>query len=273
MWMIAAASTVLAALAPLSGLHIDHVPIAVRDLPGAVAEFRALGFTIKPGRPHHNGIENASIKFADGSYVELITAHNGTDRLARQYEEMLKAREGASYLFLRDANGEFTKRVVSAGGQREESGPFAFTELPQSWHAPHLQLIQYLAPGEDSPDIYKHLNGALRVAAVWMFVDDRNESLIQELGALPEVTNPLGFDNRAARTVELANRTRLLLAKRRAGDPTGVTVPAILIEVDSLDSLRKSVSHERTLSRNGVVWLPATQMHGLWIGFVGSSKS
>jgi hypothetical protein len=271
--MILAASTLLAALFPLSGLHIDHVPVAVRDLPAAIAQFRALGFTIKPGRPHQNGIENASIKFADGSYIELITAHNGTDRLAKQYEEMLKTTEGASYLFLRDANGELTNRVVTAGGQRDESGPFAFTELPQSWHAPHLQLIQYLAPAEDAPDIYQHANGALRVAAVWMYVDDRNEPLIQELGASSETIGSPGFDNRAARTAELANSTRLVFTKRRAGDPAGVPVPAILIEVGSLDRLRKNVAHEPIVSRGGVMWLPPTQVHGLWLGFIERSKS
>ena len=270
--MILATSTLLAALYPLSGLHIDHVPIAVHDLPAAVAQFRARGFTIKPGRPHQNGIENASIKFGDGSYVELITAHNGTDRLAKQYEEILRTTEGASYLFLRDANGEFTARVVGAGGQREESGPFAFTELPPSWHTPRLQVIQYLTPAEDSPEIYRHVNGALRVAAVWIFVDDRNEPLIQELGALPEAISPLGFDHRGARPVELANRTRLLLTKRRVGDPTGVPVPAILIEVESLDRLRKPIGHEPTVPRGDALWLPPTRMHGLWIGFVERSK-
>jgi glyoxalase-like protein len=270
--MILATTTVLAALFPLAGLHIDHVPIAVRDLPGAIAEFRALGFRIKPGRPHQNGIENAAIKFADGSYLELITAHNGTDRLATQYEEMLRTTEGAAYLFLRDENGEFTNRVVGAGGQRGESGPFAFTELPTPWHAPHLQLIQYLAPAEDTPDIYQHANGALRVTAVWMLIDDHNEPLMQELDAQSEAINPLGFDNRAARRVELANRTRLLLTKRRAGDPTGVPVAAVLIEVESLHRLRASVAGEHAVSRRGVVWLPPTRMHGVWIGFVERSK-
>lgn len=61
------ATALLAATSPPAGLHIDHVPIAVRDLASAVVQFRAMGFTIKPGRPHQNGIENASIKFADGS--------------------------------------------------------------------------------------------------------------------------------------------------------------------------------------------------------------
>jgi Glyoxalase-like domain len=117
-----------------------------RDLRSAVAQFRAMGFTIKPGRRHQNGIENVSIKFADGSYVELITAHNGTDSLAKQYEEMLKTGEGASYVFLRDSTGAFTNHVVRSGGRHEESGPFAFTELPGSWHAPRLQVIQYLSP-------------------------------------------------------------------------------------------------------------------------------
>jgi hypothetical protein len=51
LWMNLATSTLLATLFPLSGLRIDHVPIAVRDLPAAVAQFRALGFVIKPGLP------------------------------------------------------------------------------------------------------------------------------------------------------------------------------------------------------------------------------
>lgn len=97
-------------------LHLDHVPIAVRDLPAALAEYRALGFTIKPGRPHQNGIENASVKFADGSYVELITSHGRSDRISREYEELLKDQEGAAYVFLRDqADGSFTNRALKAG--------------------------------------------------------------------------------------------------------------------------------------------------------------
>ena len=44
-------------LAP-AGFGIDHVPIAVNDLEQAAAAYRRLGFVLKPGRPHANGIRN-----------------------------------------------------------------------------------------------------------------------------------------------------------------------------------------------------------------------
>ena len=44
---------------------LDHVPIAVGDLDAAAARYRALGFALKPGRPHANGIRNQHAKFAD----------------------------------------------------------------------------------------------------------------------------------------------------------------------------------------------------------------
>jgi hypothetical protein len=111
-----------------SGVRLDHTPLAVRDLPAAIAQFSRLGFTIKPGRPHRNGIENASIKFADASYVELLTSHEASDEISREYQEFLRKQEGVAYVFVRDeAVTRVTSRVLQAGGHRAESGPFAFT--------------------------------------------------------------------------------------------------------------------------------------------------
>ena len=55
-------------------LGMDHIPVVVADLDKAEADFRAMGFSIKPGRPHSNGIRNAHVKFPDGTEIELITA-------------------------------------------------------------------------------------------------------------------------------------------------------------------------------------------------------
>jgi Glyoxalase-like domain len=265
------APMVEAALGP-SGIHLDHVPIAVRDLPAAVAQFRSLGFTIKPGRPHQNGIENASIKFADGSYVELITAHDGSDPLARRYEEFLKTGEGASYVFLRDSQGAFADRVRRAGGRREESGPFVFTELPASWRTLHLQLIEYLAPAQDSPETYQHANGARRVVAVWMFIEPGDDSIARELGADLAGMHEFAFDDRASRSIEFADHTRLMLTPRRSQDVPRVFSPAVMIEVESLTRLKQIYRLERALARGSALWLPPSEMHGVWLGLVERSS-
>ena len=51
---------------------LDHVPVAVADLDRAAADFARLGFVIKPGRPHSDGIQNKHIKFPNGGEIELI---------------------------------------------------------------------------------------------------------------------------------------------------------------------------------------------------------
>jgi catechol 2,3-dioxygenase-like lactoylglutathione lyase family enzyme len=52
---------------------LDHVVIAVADLDRAIAHYRSLGFTVRPGGVHHGGVShNALVVFADRSYFELI---------------------------------------------------------------------------------------------------------------------------------------------------------------------------------------------------------
>jgi catechol 2,3-dioxygenase-like lactoylglutathione lyase family enzyme len=53
--------------------QLDHVVIAVSDLARAVADYRALGFTVLEGGVHASGTtHNALIVFADGTYLELL---------------------------------------------------------------------------------------------------------------------------------------------------------------------------------------------------------
>ncbi len=68
---------------------IDHVNVAVNDLPEARVVFEKLGFTIKPGRVHGNSIDNLHIKFANGTELELITSRKPLDDLATEYLNLL----------------------------------------------------------------------------------------------------------------------------------------------------------------------------------------
>jgi catechol 2,3-dioxygenase-like lactoylglutathione lyase family enzyme len=64
-------------------LALDHVVIAVGDLEQAIADYRALGFTVVPGGRHPGRTShNALVVFEDGAYIELIawTAPNDAER-------------------------------------------------------------------------------------------------------------------------------------------------------------------------------------------------
>src|SRR5262245_52400491 len=97
-----AAIWVCAALDAAPAVHVglSHVPIAVADLEQAAADYSRLGFALKDGRPHPNGIRNCHVKFRDGTEIELITAPAATDPLTRYYRSVIAAGDRAAFLSL-----------------------------------------------------------------------------------------------------------------------------------------------------------------------------
>jgi len=79
---------------------IDHIPVVVADLEKAQADYRALGFRIKAGLPHADGIRNAHVKFPDGSEIELITAPAAVDALTAEYRAKVASGEGPVFFGL-----------------------------------------------------------------------------------------------------------------------------------------------------------------------------
>jgi catechol 2,3-dioxygenase-like lactoylglutathione lyase family enzyme len=90
---------------------LDHVPVAVANLEEAAERYRALGFTLKPGRGHDNGIRNQHAKFADGTEIELITAPAARDALTDTYRRHLTQGDGPAFLAL------FAPSVERAGAR------------------------------------------------------------------------------------------------------------------------------------------------------------
>jgi hypothetical protein len=76
-------------------VRIDHVTIAVQDLKRAAGGFTQAGFTIKPGRLHKNGLNNAHVKLSSGSYVELMSlTREPTGELSQTYADFLRTGAG-----------------------------------------------------------------------------------------------------------------------------------------------------------------------------------
>ncbi len=74
--------------------RLDHVVIAVGDLQRAIADYRALGFTVQPGGRHPGRTShNALVVFEDGAYLELI-AWKSPNPAERWNVEHLKQGDG-----------------------------------------------------------------------------------------------------------------------------------------------------------------------------------
>ncbi len=139
--------------------------IAVADLEGASADYARLGFALKEGRPHPDGIRNRHVKFRDGTEIELITAPEATDALTAQYRQLIQAGDGPAFLSLDvEPPALAVERVKQA-------------RLPASTSGGHVDFLFDSPLGyvffaglnqspTDRPEHFAHANGASSLVGV-----------------------------------------------------------------------------------------------------------
>ena len=243
---------------------INHTPIVVRDLEKAQADFRAMGFTIKPGRLHPDGILNAHVKFGDGSELELITAPKGVDSLTSEYRNKLETGDGPVYYGFDAPDPASLLRKLHAAGMRlkDDGGLLTFP----IGHPLHAIFFGVRAPAPtDRPEHFIHANTALRLSGFW--VRDRPElrALLRDL-TVPLVDTlscgPLGG--------------RVTLAKLPEGDVYLVSRLERADELAARIDVQNIVTAETALRKGGFkpekyecdrssIWLPPSVAHGIWL--------
>jgi hypothetical protein len=218
-------------------LGLDHIPIVVRDLDRAAADFVALGFVLKPGRPHANALRNVHAKFADGTELELISPSAPTDELSHRYVDWLKQGDGPVAL-----------------------GLFA----PQGTPAPidGIFFDRRQKSPTDRPEHFAHPNGASTLAAAWLAGSRAERPLAELTGNWPVDGPACAPFGKVARVLWLPEGEIVLVpasVQRLPGRPiVGATVA-----VASLDAVRRFVP--RTVEEcPGSLWV---ETHGLWLEF------
>ena len=233
-------------------LGLDHIPIAVENLEAAADRYRALGFVLKPGRPHANGIRNVHAKFPDGTELELITAPEPRDALTAKYRRHLTAGDGPAFLALFAPHADDAVRRLAP--------PYVFFG-PRN-HSP-----------TDRPEHFAHPNGAESLIRVWIASDDlsRERALLKAAGASIRREPVHVPDAIAADTAALPEGDLILLPGVRqvvGGRP----IVGATLRVKSLVAARRAVegvarASLRTASGKGwsSLFVPPTLTHGLWL--------
>lgn len=234
--------------------EIDHVPIAVRSLEEAERTYQRLGFRLKPGRSHANGLRNSFAKLPRGDYLELISPESGaTDEQTQRYVDQLVVGEGGSWLALKVDSLHRAAADLEAAGLpiRLERYGSAFVTLDFS--APRLRwifLIEYLTPVEDLAELLAHPNTATGIETVWLA--EHHHSSLQELSP------PLCF-------------SRIGVAPASSG---AATIRGLTLRVRSVDAAREVLRTGRLDlpiredARGRSVLVPASEAHGTWIEFL-----
>lgn len=272
-FLVASAAIAPAAMAPPPPrlLGIEHVPTAVRNLDIAERRFRALGFTIKPGRPHDNGIANGHAKFADGSYIELITAPADRDALTRTYRRFLAGGEGPAFVSMYVDRIDGLDAALSGFGGRREDGTVVFDRAPLA----DLFFGTRSRSPTDRPEHYRHANGARGIERVWLAPTDRAtvERMTGALGARFATRRQCLPRCGLGREAQLENGALLLLPPSAQIVPghmiVGVTVTVRDVAVTraalAAGGIRPGVSG--VVERPGSLFVPPALANGLWLEF------
>jgi hypothetical protein len=249
---LALVAVAIASLAPPLVRGIDHVPVAVSDLERAGDRYRELGFTLKPGRPHDNGIRNLHAKFLDGTEIELITAPAATDSLTRTYRGHLEKGDGPAFLaFFAPADGDVVQRLKDA---RVSVPPYVF-------------FGQRQASPTDRPEHFAHANTAQRVTRVWLAGDDLSAErrLLAAAGARLR-RETVDFPDRVDAEVAEFSEGSVVLLPARCQAVTGRPIAGITVNVRDLDAAARfaGAGARRT---SASVFVDPRRALGYWLEF------
>jgi catechol 2,3-dioxygenase-like lactoylglutathione lyase family enzyme len=236
---------------------LDHINIAVTNLETAAARYRDLGFTLKPGTRHANGIRNQHAKFPDGTEIELITAPEARDALTTTYRHHLEQGDAPAFFALFAARSDSLSAAL-------KSPQLAYIFFGRRNHSP-----------TDRPEHFAHANTADSLIAVWLAGADLSyeRALLQSAGATlieQEVLAP----ERSQATVARVPGGEVLLLEDTPQLFLGRKIIGATVRVKSIASARRALSDKlgqtfpAVRSQNGLSVFVSPQLtHGLWLEF------
>ncbi len=248
-------------------LGVDHVPVAVDDLGAAQARFQALGFTLKPGRHHDNGIRNAHAKFADGSSIELLTAPAAADPLTAEYRRLIQRGPGPAFLSLYVRDMAAAARRLAPLGARDDDGSPGFTDGPLR---PFFFGTRTPSP-TDRPEHFRHANGALGIDRIWLAPTDprRVRAMVERLGGRFRMRTMCLATCAQAQVATLPKGEIILLSARfqQLPDRPIIGVSIRVGDVKCPQALVRAIPGAVPIVRPGSLLVPPALANGMWIEF------
>ncbi len=255
----------------------------MRDLSAATETYRRLGFSLKPGRLHQNGITNAHVKFPDGSGVELITAPAAVDDLTRKYRKHLDAGEGPAFFSLHVRKpGALAAALTRAGIQHEEAGVTRLANPALAW----MFFVEDNRSPTDRPEHFAHPNGAVALARVWVAPGDplAMRRLLEALGGVTTTAVVSAPTRVEATVVRVTNGEVVILPASHQLMPDRPIV-GVTFHVRSLDEtarffakagIRTDASPDASPEVSTVarrVLIAPSEAHGMYLEFLATRSS
>jgi hypothetical protein len=241
-------------------IGIDHIPLAVKDLDQATNAYLGLGFSLKPGRPHGNGIRNSHVKFKDGSGVELLSPPSQSkDALTAHYLVHLKQGDGPAYISFHARGTDKLIAALNASG-------FAFkNDGVITLDDPLLGFIFFVQDNRsptDKPEHFAHPNSTIAMTGVWLALDDDSHQsltkLLTALGAVMSEKTVFAPHAVKAAVFSVQNGQVVVLPKSHKLSADRPVVGATFWIRHDVPASRESGGERKLL-------VPPSIAHGLWL--------
>lgn len=151
-------------------LTIDHVILTESDSNTLVQKYEQMGFTVKQGSKHQNGLINAHIKFLDSGAIELMSLYSEPkDELAKEYASLIKQKIKGAYIAF---SGQKTTVIASILGKNQiehtiqKEKWWTYVTFPKSSGFAPLFFIEYHRSFPEQSENYLHRNGMSRMAHI-----------------------------------------------------------------------------------------------------------
>ena len=245
-------------------IGIDHMPTIVADLSQASASYRRMGFSLKSGRLHDNGLRNNHVKFKDGSGIELISVPAvPNDEMTRSYAKFLREGEGPTHL-------AFHARAPNAllAALEAASIPFEDDNGVITLGDPRLDFVFFVRDNRsrtDRPEHFAHSNGAIAMTEVWLALDTRTlnraTKLLLALGAI-ERTEKVMAPMRVSAQVFYLQNGRVVVVPEKHQIISGREIIGAKFQVEQRQSKQEKANP-------AVLTVEPSIAHGLWLRFAG----
>ena len=222
----------------LKDSYLDHVIIGSKDLKETARFFsEILGFTLKRGTEHSNGISNSFIEFENGSEIEIIEVKDPKDSLSEHYNKQIqKGGYGLNfavrvenidtlYRHFKDLNSKYSEMTSKKD----------FTVLSANNSEPNLPLFFIQHNRKLFNTKIQHENGSLGIHSVWIGTNNLEQDIMELID--------YGFEVHDTARINYLNKKTFLMKNNNFAisifESRNNNIQGVSIQCENLDTFKK----------------------------------
>ena len=246
--------------------QFDHLIIGTKNLDDSKTLFEEkLGFKIKNGKHHKNGISNFFVEFSDESEIEIMSIENTADKLANDYYQLLENNKYGLQFALR--TNEISNLRKHLNAIKFDYEVFAenkiYSTLSKNTLDNELPLFFIQFNNENKNTQTNHLNKSSGIKSVWFSTSNIKKTAKKLVDFGFDAVGNYDLPTFKNKVVQFKNNNfEIILIESDKYEITGMT-----ISVEDINIVKKIIK-TNFIEQNDNIYIQPSQTKTIWIEFV-----